>query len=259
MLAQTAQQPQLVHYIPIVTTILSAAFCAVLLRRYFQRGSGPHLLWWAGGIFCYGLGTALESLITLLGNSPGLNKAWYIAGALLGGYPLAQGTVYLLLRRRTAHLLSALTVPFIVVFSILVVLSPVVLEALEPHRPSGRILEWSWIRMFTPIINIYAVFFLIGGAMLSAVRYSRNSDTAPRAMGNALIAFGALLPAIGGSATKLDRVEWLYVCEFLGLLFIWAGYACCVRSVSGNLRAGSITSNGHSTRYDTPHVVKEGC
>jgi len=223
-------RPELVHYVPIATTILSAIFCGVLLRRYCQKGTGAHLLWWAGGIACYGLGTATESLVTLMGNSPSLNKAWYIAGALLGGYPLAQGSVYLLLSRRTAHILTSITVPFIVLFSILVILSPVNLDAMEVHRPGGEVLGWGWIRHFTPIINTYAVFFLIGGAMLSAIRYAQKSGTANRAWGNALIAFGALLPAIGGGMTKFGYVEWLYVCEFVGLLFIWAGYACCVAS-----------------------------
>ncbi len=221
--------PQFVHYIPIATTALSAVFCGILLNRYRVKGKGAHLLWWAGGIFCYGLGTGLESAITLLGNSPALNKGWYIAGALLGGYPLAQGSVYLLLPRRTANVLSLLTVPFIIVFSVLVVLSPVNLEALQAFRPSGKVLGWSWIRAFTPIINMYAVVFLIGGAMLSAVRFAQRVGTGHRAVGNALIAFGALLPGIGGSMTKFGYVEWLYVCECLGLLFIWAGYACCVR------------------------------
>lgn len=225
---EPSTQPELVHYVPIATTILSAIFFGVLLRRYVQKRSGPHLLWWAGGIACYGLGTATESMVTLLGNSPALNKSWYIAGALLGGYPLAQGSVYLLLSRRTAHLLTALTVPFIVTFSFLVALSPVNAEALQLYRPSGEVLGWSWIRAFTPIINTYAVFFLIGGAVLSAVRYAQKSGTGNRALGNALIAFGALLPAIGGGMTKFGHVEWLYVCEFLGLLFIWGGYAFCV-------------------------------
>lgn len=221
--------PQVVHYVPIATTVLSAIFCGILLHRYRVKGQGAHLLWWAGGILCYGLGTATESAVTLLGNSPLLNKSWYIAGALLGGYPLAQGSVYLLLPRRTAHLLTAATVPFIIVFSALVVLSPVNFDALEAHRPSGKVLGWSWIRAFTPLINTYAVVFLIGGAMLSAVRFAQRTGTGHRAVGNSLIAFGALLPAIGGGMTKFGRVEWLYVCEFLGLLFIWAGYGCCVR------------------------------
>ena len=235
--------PELVHYVPIATTILSAVFCGVLLQRYLEKRTGAHLLWWAGGIACYGLGTAMESLVTLLGNSPLLNKAWYIAGALLGGYPLAQGSVYLLLRRRTAHSLTAVTVPFIVVFSLLVAFSPVNTEAIQLHRPSGAVLGWSWIRAFTPIINTYAVVFLIGGAMLSATRYAQRSGSGDRALGNALIAFGALLPGIGGGMTKFGYVEWLYVCEFVGLLFIWAGYACCVASpVRASIASATISN-----------------
>ncbi|NIO14973.1 MAG: hypothetical protein GTN86_05990, partial [Xanthomonadales bacterium] len=111
MIVRTFGQADAVHYLPIATTILSAIFFTVLLRAYATRRSGPHLLWWAAGIFTYGLGTGLESAITLFGNSVALTKAWYIAGALLGGYPLAQGTVYLLLPRKTAHVLTALTVP----------------------------------------------------------------------------------------------------------------------------------------------------
>jgi hypothetical protein len=240
-------QPQLVHYVPIATTMLSAIFCGVLLRRYSLKGTGAHLLWWAGGIACYGLGTATESMVTLLGNSPALNKAWYIAGALLGGYPLAQGSVYLLLNRRVAHILTFITVPFIILFSILVILSPVNLDALQLHRPGGQVLGWSWIRAFTPIINTYSVFFLFGGAALSAYRYAQHRETHHRAVGNTLIAFGSLLPAVGGGMAKVGQVEWLYVGEFLGLLFIWGGYTFCVsrpsaeRRVSvGQLLAGSV-------------------
>jgi hypothetical protein len=223
-------QPSLVHYIPIATTILSAIFCGVLIRRFQFKGQGTHLLWWAGGIACYGLGTAMESSITLLGNTPMLNKWWYITGALLGGYPLAQGSVYLHLRKRTAHILSAVTVPFIILFSVLVLLSPVNLEVMEAHRPAGAVLGWGWIRYATPVINTYAVFFLIGGAAWSAMCFAKRAETANRATGNVMIAFGALLPAIGGGATKLNHVEWLYVCEFLGLVCIWMGYRLCVRA-----------------------------
>lgn len=227
-----ADQAQFVHYIPIATTVLSAIFLAVLLNRYRVRRSGAHLLWWAGGVFAYGLGTALEGSITLFGNSIALTKAWYIAGALLGGYPLAQGTVFLLLKRRTALLLTAATVPFIVIASILVVVSPVNADALLPYKPSGAILAWRGIRLMTPIINLYAMWFLVGGAALSAFRYAYQSGSGWRAFGNALIAIGALLPAIGGALAKAGFVEALYVGEFVGLILIWAGYAACVRQPS---------------------------
>ena len=147
----------------------------------------------------------------------------------MGGYPLAQGTVYLLLPRPTAHVLTAITVPYLLVMAVLVLLSPVDIEALELHKPSGSILVWTWVRMMTPFLNGYAALFLIGGAVYSAVKYARKTGGGNRALGNSLIAFGAMLPAIGGGMAKADIVEALYLGEFVGLIFIWAGYAACVR------------------------------
>ncbi len=224
-------QPELVHYVPIVTTILAVIFATILLRRYTARRASLHLLWWGMGIVTYGIGTGLESAVTLLGNSVALTKAWYVAGALFGGYPLAQGTTYLLLERKTAHRLTAITLPFILLVAVLVILSPVVSDALEPFRPSGSILAWTWVRALTPIINLYAVVFLVGGAILSAYRFWRSEAPGhgQRAIGNVLIAFGAILPAIGGTMAKMGYVEALYLGEFVGLLFIWTGFVINIR------------------------------
>ena len=218
-----------IHYVPIVTTVMSAIFCIALLRRYRYKGKGTHLLWWAAGVFFYGVGTGLEGTITLFGNSIALTKAWYIFGALLGGYPLAQGTVYLLMRRRTANILTAATLPFIAVVALFVCLSPVHADLLDPTKPGGAVLGWRWVRFCTPLINTYAGIFLIGGAIVSAKRFARQAATRHRAIGNALIAAGALMPAIGGSMAKAGIVEGLYVGEFVGLILIWLGYASCVR------------------------------
>jgi hypothetical protein len=221
-------QPGFIHYIPIATTVLSAIFFGLLARRYLERG-GTHLAWWAAGVFCYGVGTALEGSITLFGNTIALTKTWYIAGALFGGYPLAQGTVYLLLKRRTANILTFISLPFIALVALLVLLSPVNMVALEPHRPTGAVLGWTWVRALTPLINSYAALFLIGGAFLSAWRYFRSASNPMRSIGNTLIAVGAILPGIGGGMAKAGHVEALYVGEFVGIILIWAGYNFCVR------------------------------
>ena len=228
----TANQPQFIHYLPIATTLLSAIFAVILLNRYRTRKQSLHLLWWGMGVVAYGIGTGIESSITLLGNSVALTKAWYVAGALFGGYPLAQGTAYLLLERKTADRLTAITLPFILLVAVLVFLSPVVSDALEPFRPSGSILAWTWVRALTPIINLYAVVFLVGGAILSAYRFWRSEAPGhgQRAIGNVLIAFGAILPAIGGTMAKMGYVEALYLGEFVGLLFIWAGFVFNIRA-----------------------------
>ncbi len=219
-----------VHFIPIVTTIIALAFAYVIFQRYRERRSGPHLAWWAAGAFLYGVGTFTESMVTLLGWTEPMFRGWYISGALLGGAPLAQGTVYLLLRRETANRLTAVLLPFIFIAAIFVVLTPIDYTAVEPHRLTGRVMEWTWVRLFSPFINTYAFIFLVGGAALSAYRYSKSSDTYHRFIGNTLIAVGALLPGIGGMATRMGHTEVLYVMEFFGIILIWLGYRWNVRA-----------------------------
>ncbi len=221
-----------VHFIPIVTTVIAVVFATAVLRRWRTRG-GHHLLWWAIGLFAYGAGTFTEAAVTLLGWHEGLFRAWYITGALLGGAPLAQGTAYLLLSRRTANRLTAVLLPVIGVAALCVLMSPIDYSAVEPYRLTGRVLEWRWVRGFSPFINLYAFVFLAGGAALSAWRYARQPGQRHRAVGNTLIALGALLPGIGGSATRFGHTEVLYVTELIGVLLILAGY---LRIVAGSTR-----------------------
>lgn len=217
-----------VHYLPILTTLFSIFFLTQIGGRYLSR-HGTHLLWWAIGVFTYGLGTLFEAIITLHGNTVVLNKLWYVAGAILGGYPLAQGSVYLHLKKRNANILTAISLPFIIVSSIFVFLSPVNTSLLDAFRPSGASLEWQWVRLLTPFINTYSAIFLIGSACYSAIRLSRIENGKNRAIGNTMITIGALLPGIGGAMAKAGMVEALYIGEFIGIILIWLGYRWCLR------------------------------
>jgi hypothetical protein len=222
--------PELVHYIPVLTTILCVPFALEIFRRYREHPERLHLLWWSLGIATYGIGTFTEASTTLFGWHEPIFRAWYISGALLGGAPLAQGTVYLLLPRRTAHVLTAVLITFVVIASVAVVMSPINYAAVEPYRLTGRVLEWTWVRMFSPFVNVYAVIFLIGGAILSALRYSSNPATRHRMFANVFIATGAILPGIGGTATRMGHTEVLYVTELIGLMLTWIGYRMSVRA-----------------------------
>ncbi|MEJ2483583.1 MAG: hypothetical protein P8049_10850 [Gemmatimonadota bacterium] len=193
-----------VHFIPIITSIFATWFGFVLLRRYRKRG-GLHHLWWSIGAFAYAAGTITESLTTLLGWHEPLFRSWYISGALFGGFPLAQGTVYLLFSRRTAD-------------------RPIDMSLVEPYRLSGKVMEWQWVRAFSPFINLYAVTFLIGGAIYSALKFRKVPGMRNRTIGNWLIAIGAILPGIGGTATRMGHVEVLYVTELVGILLIYLGF-----------------------------------
>ena len=176
------------------------------------------------GMLTYGAGTLTESLTTLTGWHEPVFRAWYITGALLGGAPLAQGTVYLLMKRRTANRLTVVVASIVVIAATCVILSPINYAGVEPYKLTGKVLEWHWVRMFSPFINLYAVTFLIGGAIFSAFRYKRQRETYHRYVGNLLIAVGALLPGIGGTFTRFGHTEVLYVTELIGLMFIYAGF-----------------------------------
>jgi len=212
-----------VYFVPIVTTVIALAFAGVVVARWMDRRQ-LHLLWWGIGLLTFAAGTITESATTLLGWHEPLFRAWYITGALLGGAPLAQGSVYLHLPRRAANSLTAIVGAVIVVASLCVLASPINYALVEPFRLSGKVLEWRWVRLFSPFINVYAVIFLAGGAIVSAVRYRRTRETYHRFVGNVYIAVGAVLPGIGGTFTRFGHTEVLYVTELLGVLFIYRGY-----------------------------------
>lgn len=217
-----------VHFVPIFTTMFAVFFAVVMFRRWHERG-GTHLLWWAIGMVSYAAGTLTESLTTLYGWQEPVFRAWYITGALLGGMPLAQGSAYLHLSRRAATRWAVAVCTVVVVASVCVILSPIDASAIEPHRLSGRVLGWHWVRAFSPFVNTYALVFLVGGAIVSAMRFRRDAALRDRFIGNVFIAVGGLLPGIGGSFTRFGHVEVLYVTELAGLLMIYAGYRYNIR------------------------------
>jgi hypothetical protein len=179
----------------------------------------------------YGVGTFTESMVALFGWSEVIFRMWYISGALLGGFPLAQGTVYLLLPRKTANILSAIYIPFILIAAASVWLTPLNYGAVEIMRLSGNVIIWKWVRLFSPFINIYALLFLVGGALLSAYRYKKLNDSYHRFLGNLYIAIGGLLPGIGGTFTRMGYVEVLYITELIGISLIYLGYLYNIRDV----------------------------
>jgi hypothetical protein len=196
----------------------------VLFSHAKRRKFPPHLNWWTFGVFMYGVGTLMESMVALFGWDEFVFRMWYISGALLGGFPLAQGTVYLLLPRKTANILSAIYIPFILIAAACIWLTPLNYNAVEIMRLSGHVIVWKWVRFFSPFINIYALFFLVGGALLSAYRYKQLNDSYYRFLGNLYIAVGGLLPGIGGTFTRMGYVEVLYITELIGISLIYLGY-----------------------------------
>jgi uncharacterized metal-binding protein len=125
--------------------------------------------------------------------------------------------------------ITTILVLYITTASIFVLLTPINTALVETHRLSGQVMEWEYVRLFSPLVKPYAFIFLVGGAFWSAWKYWKLShELGSRVLGNLFIAVGALLPGIGGSFARAGTVEVLYVTELVGLSFIWLGYQIMV-------------------------------
>lgn len=230
------------RYLPILSTIISAGFAWAIFARYRRKPDAYHLLWWGIGIVTYGAGTLIESVNTLAGWSVPLFKAWYIAGALLGGAPLAIGTIYLLWSNRAGHVAVVLLCLTVGITSIFVILSPIKMELVDPHLLSSRVLGWQAIRRVSPFINSAAFLFLVGGAVYSAIRFFKHPASRHVSVGNIFIAVGALLPGVGGVGSRMGHTELLYIGEFIGVILIWFGYKTCQQPLPAtSTKVGAVT------------------
>jgi len=224
------------HYISILSTIVSFVFAAAVFNRYRQK-KGPHLLMWGIGLVFYGLGTLTEVVLSFT-FSPLALRIWYLTGAMLTAAWLGQGSVYLLVRKRqVATMLMVILAVLSIVAALLILVAPLTQAAssFDVTRPVSdqykEILTRSGIIVaLTIILNIYGTITLVGGALYSAWLFWRKKILFNRMLGNILIAAGALMPAMAGTFLRMGLVDWLYVSEFLGVVLMYAGFSLATSS-----------------------------
>ncbi len=223
------------HYISLLSTVVTFGFTWAVYHRYQQRG-GKHLLFWAVGLLLYGLGTLTEVVLGFTFSVVAL-KLWYLSGAMLTAAWLGQGTVHLLVRKRgVAQTLTWILVAVSLLAALLIALAPITPAAADfnPAVPISTqykaLMERSGlIILLTILLNIYGTITLVGGALYSAFLFWRKQVLFQRMIGNVLIAAGALSPAIGGTFVKAGLPDWLYVSEFVGVLLMYAGFLQAVK------------------------------
>jgi hypothetical protein len=226
------------HYLPILSTIITFIFAFAVFNRYRVK-QGLHLLFWGIGLVLYGIGTLTEVIMLFSYNELAL-KLWYLCGAMLTAAWLGQGTFNLLVRRRgVASTLNIILILVSLFVLVLVLMAPVTAGAtsFNPSQPASAqykdILTRSGIIiLLTILLNIYGTIMLVGGAIYSAYIFWRKKVLFNRMIGNILIAAGALLPATGGSFLKMGLPDFLYLSEFLGVILMYIGFLQATATVS---------------------------
>jgi hypothetical protein len=185
----------------------------------------------------YGLGGFCEAYTGAFGWSPTIFRLWYLFGAILVAAWLGQGTVYLLFRPKVAHSLMVLVVIASAYGAVRVFtaqLDPALLTT-SVHTGaelSGHAITSPGVRILTPFFNLYGTIALVGGAVWSAFVFFRKRILLHRTIGSLLIAGGAILPAFGGTFSRMGLPNALYIGELLGVILIFLGYLRAVHPMS---------------------------
>lgn len=210
------------YFLPITTTVLAFIFFAILIKDYLRRSHTLYMFWLAIGLAAYGSSTFAESIHALKGYHAGNFKLWYISGALVGGWSLVTGMLYLILPKKTADILMLTGVAYISVLAVYCILSPTS-EIADKNRLSGEAFDWEFIRPMTMLIHLVSFILLTGAAFFSAFQFSKSSSFKNRFFGILIISAGGLMPGLGRSHNDIGISSSFYLLELLSLIFIFSG------------------------------------
>ncbi len=189
----------------------------------------------------YGLGGFCEAYYAFFGWSDLIFRLWYLFGAILVAAWLGQGTVYLLAKPLVAHVLMAILglgslYALIRVFGAQIDPAFMTTSVHTGSELSGHAIITPGVRSLTPIFNFYGTITLVGGALYSAWIFWRKRVLLHRTLGNILIAFGAILPAFGGSFSRFGIPGALYWSELLGTIFLFMGFLRATSPMKGETK-----------------------
>jgi hypothetical protein len=250
--------------LPFISTAIMLGFTIYVLQRWFVRRA-PNFLFWGIGLAMFGAGSFAEAYLSLSWN-PWVFFVWYLFGAALNAAWIGHGTLYLLVRKRWVHGVTALLVAGSLFAGYLMLNAMPKLDSasfttskpvseqygtkvLEPGQtpPAGAQTAATTyrgervtvvrgllplgtpVRLTTPFFNIYGLLTLVGGAIYSAFLFWRKQVLPNRVIGNVLIAAGALLIGSASTLTRLGYGQFLYVGELLSAILMFAGFRFAAR------------------------------
>jgi hypothetical protein len=218
---------------PFVSSVIMIVFSVSVLRKYPARRK-LHFLFWGIGLAMFAAGSVAEASFAVAGWSPATFFVWYLFGAALNAAWIGHGTLYLLVRRRWAHALTAVLVVSSLAAGVLMLqvmprLDPTGFQASVPISEQYRtimpaISDGATVRLSTPFFNISGLITLVGGALWSAWLFLRKQVLPNRVLGNVLIAAGALSIGLASTATRLGYGGYLYLGELVAAVLMYSGF-----------------------------------
>jgi hypothetical protein len=231
--------------LPLLAAIVAGVFSGLLVRQYLARRR-PYQVAWAISLAMY----AIASLAVVAGAANGWSEfefeVYWALGAVLNVPFLAAGEVLLLFRQRWVCWATVLVLIFLtaMTFSTLsgATYDP---EALAETLPSGKHVFGAGTpaHQLPQLISIPSYVLLLVGALWSAWTMRGHRELRDRFVGTLLIALGATITAVGGSAfAALGRLALFSVTLLAGIAVMFLGFLRAGRQAAS--QAGSPGSDG---------------
>src|SRR3989304_172272 len=94
--------------LPFLSTAIMFVFVVLVFQRFLARPK-LHCLLWGTGLAMFGAGSFAEAYLSLAW-SPWIFFAWYLFGAALNAAWIGHGTLYLLMRKKWVHGVTAVLI-----------------------------------------------------------------------------------------------------------------------------------------------------
>lgn len=200
----------------------AAALFAIDLWRDYRRKPRPHIAAYSTGMTMFGLATwALFIGVTFGWNGP-VYRTFFLFGAVLNIPFLALGSMFLVVGRRSGHVMTVALGALAAISTTLTLTVP-----FQHELPSGGIPHDMFPTGFGP--RLFAIIGGAGGAtilmalaLVSLIKFWNRDRRL--VWGNALIVAGTLAAAWGGTGLALGEASGFAISLLLAVSLIWGGY-----------------------------------
>lgn len=208
----------------VVTAAAAIGFATSLAVRYWRRPS-PAVRGWLIGAGFYVVGVACQAAAELGSLDELIYRVWYLTGAFFVAAYLGAGSLYLGASPRAAGWAMRVLVWASILVTPVVLTAPIDLARVDPHMLTGDGFP-QYVRLMTPIFNVFGTVGLVGVALLSAVRLARSDAPGARRrfVSVALVAVGSIATASGATLLRFGVPGGFYVSQLIGICLMWLGF-----------------------------------
>jgi hypothetical protein len=252
MTALLTAQPTLAAALAAATTLLAIAFALCIFERWVERRRAHHAAWTAA-LALFAVASAAQWTGAAVGWAGWSFRAFYLLGPILSVPYLALGTVLLLSPRATGRSGVAIGVHVYAGFaSGVLVVAPLTSPISGTELPQGADVFGVLPRVLAAAGSGLPSLVIVGGAVLSAVRFARRDGPGRLVVGNVLIAVGTLVLGVAGLFNSvLDEMSAFALGHAIGLSLVFAGFLVTGRP-RGPARALRVVGSAQRATQELP-------